>query len=194
VKATREQAALNREHVLEVGSQLFRERGYDGIGVSDLMRHAGQTHGAFYGQFDSKDAFIAEASARGFEQMLESWVRAGQARSSGGSTPLLEGLVGAYLSRAHRDNPGNGCMAAALGADGARQTPAVREVMNEGVEAIVDMLMSVSPGEAANERRASALATFSGLVGALTISRAVGDGPLSTEVLAAAAAAILARN
>src|SRR3954467_5564449 len=64
MKVSRQQAALNRERIVETAAQLFRERGFDGIGVADLMKEAGLTHGGFYGHFSSKDDLIAEASAR----------------------------------------------------------------------------------------------------------------------------------
>src|SRR5438477_4456352 len=64
MKVSREQAAQNRERILDVAAQLFRERGFDGIGVADLMKEAGLTHGGFYGHFSSKEELIAEASAR----------------------------------------------------------------------------------------------------------------------------------
>ena len=64
MKVSREQAAQNRERILDAAAQLFRERGFDGIGVADLMKEAGLTHGGFYGHFSSKDDLIAQASAR----------------------------------------------------------------------------------------------------------------------------------
>ena len=64
MKVSREQAAKNRERIVEAAAQLFRERGFEGIGVADLMKEAGLTHGGFYGHFSSKDDLIAEASAR----------------------------------------------------------------------------------------------------------------------------------
>src|SRR2546423_15555865 len=64
MKVSREQAAQNRERIVEAAAQLFRERGFEGIGVADLMKEAGLTHGGFYGHFSLKDYLIAEASSR----------------------------------------------------------------------------------------------------------------------------------
>ena len=55
MKVTREQAAANREKIVEVASILFRKHGFEGIGVADIMKAAGLTHGGFYGHFKSKD-------------------------------------------------------------------------------------------------------------------------------------------
>ena len=66
MRVTRKQSEANREKVLDVAGTLFRERGFDGIGVADIMKRAGLTHGGFYGQFASKDDLAAEATARVF--------------------------------------------------------------------------------------------------------------------------------
>ena len=73
MKVTREQAAQNRERILDAAAQLFRERGFEGIGVADLMKEAGLTHGGFYGHFSSKEDLIAEASARALTGSLALW-------------------------------------------------------------------------------------------------------------------------
>ncbi len=41
-------------------AQLFRERGFGGIGVADLMKAAGLTDGGFYGHFESKEDLMAQ--------------------------------------------------------------------------------------------------------------------------------------
>src|ERR1051326_1600030 len=73
MKVSREQAAENRERIVQVAAKLFRERGFDGIGVADLMKAAGLTHGGFYGNFSSKDDLVAEASGRALKELSEYW-------------------------------------------------------------------------------------------------------------------------
>ena len=73
MKVSREQAAQNRDRIVEAAAQLFRERGFEGIGVADLMKEAGLTHGGFYGHFSSKEDLIAEASARALTRSLALW-------------------------------------------------------------------------------------------------------------------------
>ena len=101
------------ERILGAAAQLFRERGFDGIGVADLMKEAGLTHGGFYGHFSSKDDLIAQASARELTRSLAHWSKVGE-RASG---DRLSAIAAAYLTSAHRDNPGAGCVLAALGPD-----------------------------------------------------------------------------
>ena len=68
MKVSRIQAAENRERILDVATMLFRERGIDGIGVADLMKAAGLTHGGFYGHFKSKEDLVAQACARAVDK------------------------------------------------------------------------------------------------------------------------------
>jgi AcrR family transcriptional regulator len=118
VRVTREQAAANREKILEVAGTLFRERGYDGIGVADIMKRAGLTHGGFYGHFASKDDLAAEITARVLGR--EGWLE----RLTGSANPSLADVVRRYLTRRHRDNAGHGCLLAAVGV-GCRAAAAI---------------------------------------------------------------------
>ena len=129
MKVSREQAAQNRERIVEAAAQLFRERGFEGIGVADLMKEAGLTHGGFYGHFSSKEDLIAEASARALTRSLALWSKLAE-RASGDP---LSAIAGAYLTSRHRDNPGAGCLLAALGPDVSRQGPAVRRAVTDYV-------------------------------------------------------------
>jgi TetR/AcrR family transcriptional regulator, transcriptional repressor for nem operon len=182
VRVTREQAAANRQKILDVAGTLFRQRGFDGIGVADIMKRAGLTHGGFYGHFDSKDDLAAETCASVLGN--QAWIN----RLAGTATPSFDALVRGYLSPRHRDDPGHGCLFAALGSDVVRQPRSVRRAFTQGLRARVDALRQLLPGRSAAARREKALATMAGLVGALILSRAVDDARLSTEILEAAAA------
>src|SRR3954469_22029107 len=122
MKVSREQAVENRERIVETAARLFRERGFEGIGVADLMKSAGLTHGGFYGHFASKEDLIAQASAHALGRAQEHWDKFAERVQD---EPLAK-LQTWYLSEAHRDHPGAGCLLAALGADAARQGGAVR--------------------------------------------------------------------
>lgn len=186
MKVTREQALQNRDRVLDVAARLFRERGFDGIGVADLMKSAGLTHGGFYGQFASKEDLMAQACARAFEGSLKSWHKAADRAPE---SPLAA-VADIYLSTAHRDRPGDGCVIAALGADAARQGPTLRRVITEGAQSLVGLLAGLVPGRTKAIKRTRALATFAGMVGALVLARAVDDEALSDEILQSVAASI----
>jgi TetR/AcrR family transcriptional regulator, transcriptional repressor for nem operon len=181
MKVSREQAAQNRDRVVEVAAQLFRERGFDGVGVADLMKAAGLTHGGFYGQFSSKEDLIAEASARALTRSLALWSELAD-RASGDS---LSAIAGAYLTSTHRDHPGSGCLLAALGPDVSRQGTAVRRTVTDYVRSTVDLLAKLVSGKSKAARRQKAFSTLATLVGAMVMARAVDDRALSQEILAA---------
>lgn len=180
MKVSRAQAEQNRERILDNAAQLFRERGFDGIGLNELMQAAGLTRGGFYGHFESKDDLAAQALARALSTQAELWRR--QADRS------LTGWVNAYLSEEHREHVGAGCGLAALAGDVARAGPAVREVFAGGVQAAVQRLTPQMHAADEAERRAQAMALLSTLVGALLLSRAVGDDALGQELREAARA------
>ena len=180
MKVTREQAAANRERIVEVASTLFRKHGFDGIGVADIMKAAGLTHGGFYGHFESKDDLAAEACVRALSR--EWWKEAIASSTAGG----LETIVRGYLSPQHRSNRARGCLIAAVGSDIVRQPRAVRRAVTKGFQSLIEGLRGFMPGRSPAARRKQALATMAGLVGALILSRAVDDSMLSDEILEAA--------
>ena len=178
MKVTRERAAENRERIVEAAARLFRERGFEGIGVADLMKEAGLTHGGFYGHFSSKDDLIAEASARALTRSL---ALLNEAAERGPRDPL-SAVAGAYLAGSHRDNPGAGCLLAALGPDVSRQGPAVRRAATDHLRTAFDLLAKLVPGKS-KARRQKAIITYATLVGAMVLARAVDDRALSQEIL-----------
>lgn len=185
MKITKAQAQANREHVVETASKLFRERGYDGVGVADLMAAAGFTHGGFYKQFRSKADLMAESAACGIAQTV--------ALSAGVRAPEF---VRYYLSREHRDTRATGCTMAALGGDAARQPEAVRATFAAGIESLLAALCpegSALDGVDAGQARARSLDILAHAVGAIVMSRACpDDSPLADEILAVCRDAILA--
>ena len=186
MKVSREQAALNRERILETAAQLFRERGFDGIGVADLMKEAGFTHGGFYGHFSSKEELMAQASARALTGTFERLSK--EAERAGGDP--LSAVAASYLSGGHRDDPGTGCLLAALGSDLSRQGRAVRRTVTDYVRSAVDLLTTLVAGKSKAARRRKAIGTYATLVGAMIMARAVDDQALSQEILDAALASV----
>jgi len=185
MKITKAQAQANRERVVETASKLFRERGYDGVGVADLMAAAGFTHGGFYKQFGSKSDLMAESAACGIAQTV--------ALSAGVDAPEF---VRYYLSREHRDARATGCTMAALGGDAARQSDAVRAEFAAGIENLLTVLCpegGAGDGADTGQARARSLDMLAHAVGAIVMSRACpDDSPLADEILAACRDQILA--
>jgi TetR/AcrR family transcriptional regulator, transcriptional repressor for nem operon len=188
MRVSREKAAENRERIIEAAGALFRAKGFSGIGVADIMKAADLTHGGFYGHFASKDDLVAQASRRAMARAAANW---GKTVADAPDEPFAA-LLKHYLSPRHRDEPGQGCVFAALGADAARSGRIVREAFAEGLEPLIGILAKSAPGSSKAVRRRKALAAMSGLVGALLLARAVGDAKLSDELLEATRRELLA--
>jgi len=175
MRVSREKAAENRRRIVDTAARLFREKGFDGVGLDAIMSGAGLTHGGFYGHFGSKDDLAAEAVMRALKRSAEK-----QSRHA-----TLSELVSAYLSERHCADRANGCAVAALGADIARQEGGVREGLALYVRGQLDRITRLFRHGQVGRRRKRAIATLAGMVGALTLARAVDDPALSKEILAA---------
>ncbi len=179
MKVSREEAARNRQRIVEAAARLFREKGFDGIGVAGLMKEVGLTHGGFYGHFQSKDDLEAEACTRVLDRSLARWAD----RSAAARGDPLSAITDAYLTARHRDDPGTGCLLAALGPDVARRGPGVRRAVTGYLGGAFDLLAGLVPGKSKAARRRKAIGTYASLVGALVLARAVDDDGLSREIL-----------
>ncbi|WP_338682025.1 TetR family transcriptional regulator [Streptomyces acidiscabies] len=176
MRVTKAQAEQNRAHIVATAARLFRERGYDGVGVAELMAAAGFTHGGFYKHFRSKADLMAEASASGLSQVA--------ARAEGlGPAEFVE----RYVSREHRDGRGDGCTVAALSGDAARQPAEVKAEFAAGIESLLTALQAPGdrPGDAdQGVPRAMVIDMLARSVGAVMLSRACpDDSPLADEIL-----------
>jgi TetR/AcrR family transcriptional regulator, transcriptional repressor for nem operon len=179
VKVTRQQAELNRARVVKTAAHLFRERGFEGVGVADLMKAAGLTHGGFYAQFDSKQHLMTETCAQALEESEQRWR---EALERAPKRPLAA-IASYYLSREHRDSPGDGCVVAALSIEAARQGPMVRAALTEATKRFMETLEQVVPGRSARTRRRQALRSLASMVGAVVLARTVSQASLSEEIL-----------
>ncbi|QWF16941.1 TetR family transcriptional regulator [Lysobacter capsici] len=184
MKVTKAQVQENRAHIVETAAALFRERGYDGVSVADLMAAAGFTHGGFYKHFRSKADLMAEAAASGISQRVADSV----------DLDLYE-FVAQYLSREHRDALGTGCTVAALGGDAARQSQDIKATFSEGIESSLAAFQrdeAAAPGGRKADRHMM-IDTFAHAVGAVILSRACpDDSALADEILEVCRVRILA--
>ena len=191
---SRQQKERNRERIVAAAGQGFRARGIDGVGIDEVMKTAGMTHGGFYNHFSSKEDLALEVLNQGFTTSLDS-VDALIGAHPRSSRAALNAIIDTYLSTYHRDHPEEGCASAALAADAGRHGLRAQEEYRRGLQgyitAITDLLRdSAKQADAKlDPRRAreQAIALFSQLVGAQLIARAIAqaDPELSDEVLAA---------
>jgi TetR/AcrR family transcriptional repressor of nem operon len=187
MRVTRTQARENRQTVINVAARLFREHGFDGIGLKDVMEAAGLTQGAFYKQFASKGDLAAQASERALETAAQRWAAAAEASPK----DPLAAVISFYLSTGHRDETGDGCPIVALGADAARQSVDVKASFEAGIKKYIEMLSGWAGDANRDGSKGKAMAIISTMVGAVVLSRAVNDERLSRQILKAAADTVL---
>lgn len=179
---SRAEKAETHQRIVTLASKRFREKGLAGISIADLMKEAGLTVGGFYKHFSSRDDLVAEA----MRSALGAWKRKLDAAASGGPPVTYESLVDEYLSEAHRDHPGTGCPVSALAADIARTDKRTRALITRDFQQNTELLAnSIREAGEGNEgaARSRAIMAYCGLVGAITMARAVSDKQLSGEIL-----------
>jgi TetR/AcrR family transcriptional repressor of nem operon len=187
----------SREHKLETHARIvkrasvrLREKGAHGIGVADLMKDAGLTHGGFYAHFDSREALVIEAFAYAMDRSNERWRRLAE------QTPpdrRLASIVEQYLTPVHRDDPGHGCAVPTLGAEIARESPKTRKAFAAKLDQMIGLLAEQIPGVPREAARKQAMATLATMMGTLVLARIAGQGAFSDEILAAGRDAVAER-
>ena len=174
----------SRSRIMEVATQRFRSDGIAATGLAGIMNEAGLTNGAFYPHFQSKAELVRECVAAALEDQS---ARMSELLAAGGP----EMAIDAYLSAAHRDNPGKGCASAALLPELARQPAEARQLFTERFLTLVSQMSAALPPQAKDPE---GLGVYATLIGALQLARAVEGTELSDRVLEAGkeAARILA--
>jgi len=179
MRVSRARATENRQTVINVASRLFREHGFDGIGLKDLMKGAGLTQGAFYKQFASKEDLAAQASKRAMESASSRW----SAATAANPKDPLGAIMAFYLSMEHREETMDGCPIAALGSDAARQGSDVKASFEAGIKAHIEVLGRLVAEAGGQEPSSKAMGILSTMVGALTLARVVNDPDLAQAFL-----------
>ncbi len=176
---SRAEKAKTHKRIVSIASKKFREEGLAGVGIAELMKEAGLTVGGFYKHFDSRDDLVAEAVSSAFG----GWKRRVDAAASGGPSVSLAKLIDSYLNVAYRDNPGTGCAFSALAPEIARSDKRTRALTTEQVRNDIQLISGLLPDNDPHVARSQAILTFSALVGAMSLARAVSDEALSREIL-----------
>ncbi|WP_175625410.1 MULTISPECIES: TetR/AcrR family transcriptional regulator [Oxalobacteraceae] len=174
MKITREQVAENRQAILDAAATLFRERGFEGVTVAEVMKAAGLTHGGFYGHFASKDDLIAQTCTHVLTPF----------RAEDVPVIGIMDFAANYLSGQHRDNPGEGCIFPSLGTEAVRSSDATRHALTENVKYRIENFAQTAQGKTELERRQAATGAWATMVGAVMLARLVDDPALSEQVLA----------
>lgn len=171
-----------RARIVQNTAVRLREQGPEGVGVADVMKDAGLTHGGFYAHFKSREALIGEALVFAMNGLGSRWQQRAEAAPAG---QQLEAVVNGYLTTQHRDDIGGGCMLPALSADIARGSAKARKAFSARLEKAVEMVAGFQSQRSTKAARRDAMAAISTMMGSLLLARAVGDSELSSELLEA---------
>ncbi|SRR6266702_859105 len=188
MKVSKEKAAQNRAALVETAARLFRTHGIDGVGVAEIGKAAGLTHGALYAHFPSKEALAAEALAHGLQIGHERMTQ-----TPDGRAPSLSELLDNYLSEEKRDDIANGCAMAASASEIGRQDETISARYSEGFELMTAVFEKhLRAHKVKGDPREKAIAISSTLIGAIAASRAVlkAQPELANDILRAVRRAV----
>jgi TetR/AcrR family transcriptional repressor of nem operon len=191
MRYSREHKQETHARIVRKASVRLREKGAHGIGVADLMKEAGLTHGGFYAHFDSRDALVIEAFAYAMDRSTARWRKLAEEIPP---EQRLATIVDIYLSPTHRDDPGHGCVVPALGAEIARESPKTRKAFAAKLEQMIDMMAEQIPHQPRKAARKQAAAALATMMGTLVLARVAGSGEFSDDILAAGREAVLGRG
>lgn len=190
MRYSKEHKQETHARIVRKASVRLREKGAHGIGVADLMKEAGLTHGGFYAHFDSREALVIEAFNYAMDRSTERW------RKLAEQTPpekRFAAIVESYLTTIHRDDPGHGCAVPTLGPEIAREGAKARKAFAARLDEMIEMMADQLPELPRKAARAQAIAALSTMAGALVLSRVAGTGEFSEEILGAGREAALAQ-
>jgi TetR/AcrR family transcriptional repressor of nem operon len=190
MRYSKEHKVQTHARIVKRASVKLREKGAHGIGVADLMKEAGLTHGGFYAHFDSRDALVIEAVTHAMDRSTEKWRKLSAETSP---DKRLSKIVNSYLGTDHRDNPGQGCAVPTLAAEIARESTKTRRVFAGRMEQLIDMLAEQYQGLPPKAARKQAVAALATMMGSLVMARVAGNSELSDEILKSGRDAVLER-
>ena len=190
MRYSKEHKQETHARIVRKASVRLREKGAHGIGVADLMKDAGLTHGGFYAHFDSREALVIEAFAHAMDRSTERWRKIGETTAP---DKRLAMIVDSYLTPVHRDDPGHGCAIPTLGAEIARESPKTRKAFAAKLEQMIDMMSDQIPDISRKAARKQAMSAIATMMGTLVMARVAGTGEFSEEILAAGREAVLGR-
>lgn len=170
------ETAEKHQRILDEATRLFRDRGFDGVNIAEIMKAAGLTHGSFYNHFESKNALVGSCIVHGATKSLAA-IDANEPTVAG-----KKAYVDTYLSVKHRDDPGSGCLMSALASD-VRREPMAQGAMTRFIHSFLDKVATRFPWQKPRTARRDAIRLTASLVGGLILARAVNDGELSEEIL-----------
>ncbi len=182
MRYSKDHKAETHERIVKNASVRLREGGAASIGVAELMKEAGLTHGGFYAHFDSREALIGEAFLHAMDQTVKRWRKRAEEAQEGRE---LASIVTRYLTPQHRDDVGNGCALPSLGAEVLRSDPKTRKAVAAKLEEMIGIVSEQMLAQTTKAARREAIGVLATMMGTLLMARMAGASEFSEEILAA---------
>ena len=176
-----EHKAQNHEKIISLAARAFRERGGDSSGIGTVMKKVGLTKGGFYRHFKNKDDLLVEAVARALDEMGTGMVEAAESAPQG---QALRAIIERYLSTAHANSLGTGCVVSALGPELARKPVSVRKRIETALDRYRERLLPFTPGQTREEKLMKLQLLLSSMAGVLTRVRVTSSPERREQMLA----------
>lgn len=181
MRYSREHKAQNHEKIVSLAARAFRERGGDSSGIGTVMKKVGLTKGGFYRHFKSKDDLLVEAVTRALDEMGTGMVEAAESAPQG---QALRAIIERYLSTAHANSLGTGCVVSALGPEFARKPVSVRKRIETALDRYRERLLPFAPGQTREEKLMKLQLLLSSMAGVLTRVRVTSSPERREQMLA----------
>ncbi len=179
-----------RARVLQAAAAAIRTDGPDRVGVADVMKRAGLTHGGFYAHFASREALVLAAIGEMFSGARGAFERVTRDRPA---HDALIAYVDFYLSPRHRDARESGCPLPVLSSELPRLPQEARVQFGQGVARLCGLMSGLLTELGRPDAEALAGSALTEMIGALSLARAVADPAQSDTILANSRSAVLRR-
>ncbi len=161
-----------RARILNEAASALRTEGIGGIGVADLMKRAGLTHGGFYAHFSSRDELVAHAVDRMFEDSI---FRRTRPLDNDDPAAGLAAFIDGYLSEKALMHPEHACPIPSLVSEAPHMPSEARARFAKGITGLNAALAATLKKLGHKDAKTLARSVLSEMVGAMAIARALPD-------------------
>jgi AcrR family transcriptional regulator len=171
----------SRANILAAACALFRERGFEGVSIDDIMAQAGMTRGGFYAHFKSKADLFAKVLA-----VEPSFTRMLAERQTGTRDAALHGALDVIATYLDPDNIGYvtaTCPMVSMARDVDKAGPEGRAALSKVVTDLGALLKNGMAGTDAGRHDGRAMAVLALCIGGVTMARTANDPVLAATIL-----------
>jgi len=162
--------------MIEAATTLFRRRGYEGVGVAELLTHSGAPRGSLYFHFPGgKEQIAIEAVTRAGEAVRDG-IRA-RSEITASVEDYIETAFAGWASNLEASDYENGCIIALVGLEAASASPALKKAADDAFASweVELTAMGISKGLEPENAARFATAFICSVEGAIMMARTRND-------------------